>query len=474
MARWPQWRFDGDERVLYQADGGLVDARRSIATHVALARWHGATIVDNTKVLALKATPDGVDVETNVGSYHARRVVVAADAWTNQVLAGVGVEFPLTVTQEQVTYFATPNIREFAPNRFPIWIWHGGEDGSGWFYGFPVYGEVATKAGEDVGGDTVTGDTRTFEPNPRPFERLTNSLGAHCPGALGPVMYTKTCLYTMTPDRNFIIEQLPECPQVSVAVGAAHAFKFSSLIGQILTDLAVEGDTRMPIAPFNSRRRAITDPTFPVRRSASRRPWSRINIAAPARWSRCRGSRTLCVHSARQSSGHMRTGERMRQWRTRVSRSCWERECARRHASRDRRVTRAAAPSTPASPPRDSSKTTSKNSGVGTGGTPKILGQVELDASIMDGRTSASGAVGAVKHYGNPIEIARKVMELTPHVMLVGDGAELFAETTRLHQLRAPDGSVEAAPGRSVSRRRPTGPGATHTRIRISCSTAWR
>jgi L-asparaginase / beta-aspartyl-peptidase len=68
--------------------------------------------------------------------------------------------------------------------------------------------------------------------------------------------------------------------------------------------------------------------------------------------------------------------------------------------------------------------------GVGTGGIPNVLGQVELDASIMDGRNLAAGAVGAVRHYPNPIDIARKVMELTPHVMLVGEGAELFA---RLH-----------------------------------------
>jgi beta-aspartyl-peptidase (threonine type) len=66
--------------------------------------------------------------------------------------------------------------------------------------------------------------------------------------------------------------------------------------------------------------------------------------------------------------------------------------------------------------------------GVGTGGIPNVLGQVELDASVMDGRTLAAGAVAAVKGYRHPIEIARKVMELTPHVMLAGAGAELFAE----------------------------------------------
>lgn len=260
LERWPQWRLTGSERALFQQDGGLVDPRRAIQTQVALARAHGATVLENTRVTRLQPTADGVDVVTENGTFTARRLVVTADAWTNQVLEGVGVQYPLTVTQEQVSYFATPNLRDFAPDRFPIWIWHGAEQG--WFYGFPVYGEVATKAGEDVGGDVVTADTRTFEPNPRPLERLTHFLEQYLPGSLGPVLYTKTCLYTMPPDRNFIVETLPEYPQIAVAVGAAHAFKFSSLIGQILADLAVEGETRFPIAPFSSKRPAISDPAF--------------------------------------------------------------------------------------------------------------------------------------------------------------------------------------------------------------------
>jgi sarcosine oxidase len=260
MERFPQFRLDPTDRALYQAESGLVDPRKALQTQVALARAHGATVLDNTAVRRVTPVGDGVEVETDAGVFTASRLVVTADAWTNQVLAGTGTQYPLTVTQEQVTYFDTPNLRDFAPDRFPIWIWHG--EASGWFYGFPVYGEVATKAGEDVGGDVVTPETRTFTPNERPHQRLTAFLEKYIPGSLGPVLYTKTCLYTMTPDRNFIIERLPQHPQIAVALGAAHGFKFSCLLGQILADLAVEGDTRYPIAPFSSQRPAIQDPDF--------------------------------------------------------------------------------------------------------------------------------------------------------------------------------------------------------------------
>ncbi|MDP9354302.1 MAG: N-methyl-L-tryptophan oxidase [Chloroflexota bacterium] len=261
MEGWPQFRLDDDQRALYQADSGLVDARKANQIHQVLARAHGATILNQTPVRSIRPVGDGagVEVETDLATFTARRLVVTADAWTNQVLAGAGVEWPLTITQEQVTYFQTPRLRDFAPDRFPIWIWHGEDI----LYGFPVYGEVATKAGVDVGGDVVTPDVRTFEPNPRAYDRLHRFLERHIPNFLGPILYTKTCLYTMPPDRNFVIDTLPNHPQIVVAQGAGHAFKFASLIGKILCDLAVHGETAEPIEAFNATRPALTDPSFP-------------------------------------------------------------------------------------------------------------------------------------------------------------------------------------------------------------------
>ena len=76
------------------------------------------------------------------------------------------------------------------------------------------------------------------------------------------MLYTKTCLYTMTPDRNFIIERLRDHPQIAVGRRRGARLQVLRLIGQILADLAVEGDTRYPIAPFTSNRPAIMDPAF--------------------------------------------------------------------------------------------------------------------------------------------------------------------------------------------------------------------
>lgn len=259
MARWPQFHLDGTERAVYQRRSGLVDARRANATHVALARGHGAEIREHTPVRALRPANGHVEVVTDDGVLHVGHVVVTADARTGEVLDGLGIATPLTVTQEQVTYYSTPNLREFAPDRFPVFMWHGADN----FYGFPVYGEVATKLGQHMGGSEVTADTRTYEPDPVRRRRQQDFLAEHLPGFLGPELYTKTCLYSIPPDQHFILDTVAGAPQISVAVGAGHSYKFASLIGRVLADLALHGKTTHPIDTFTLDRPALTDPTFP-------------------------------------------------------------------------------------------------------------------------------------------------------------------------------------------------------------------
>lgn len=246
MRRWPQFRLTDDVTALYQPESGIAPAAKCNAAHQRLARANGAMLLDNVPITAIRPLAGEIEMVAGGTTYRCRKLVIAAGAWTNSALANFGLKLPLTVTQEQVTYFATPHLADFVPERFPIWIWMD----EPCFYGFPAYGEPATKAAQDVGGAETTADTRSFEPNPANAQRVENFLAKYIPTALGPVHYSKTCLYTMPPDRDFVIDAIPGHENCVVAIGAGHAFKFASLIGKILSELALEGSTTSDIDAF--------------------------------------------------------------------------------------------------------------------------------------------------------------------------------------------------------------------------------
>jgi sarcosine oxidase len=258
MDRWPQFRFNSEVAGVFEETMGLVDAGKGNAVHQALARAHGARLLEHTRVESVEPVDGGALIHMPGQTLSVRRVVIAGGAWTDHLLSGLGHSLHLRITQEQVTYYRTPHLRDFTIGRFPTWAWQGDDV----LYGFPVYGEVATKVAIDAGGHEVTADSRDFTPDRDRERRQHDWLGRHIPDALGPILYTKTCLYDLTRDRNFVLDHLPGHPQILIASGAGHAYKFAALIGRIMSELAIDGHTDLPIDAFAFDRPAVTDPTF--------------------------------------------------------------------------------------------------------------------------------------------------------------------------------------------------------------------
>ena len=258
--RWPQWRLDLDTTALFQADGGLADPIRGNRAHRDAAGRRGATLLERTPVSRIRDAGGGdYEVATADGAtYRAPRIVIAADAWTNRLLVNFDRRLPLSVTKEQVTYFACADPAAFAPDRFPIWIWQD----EPCFYGFPTYGEAGPKVAQDVGGEPTTPETRTFDRDEAAYTRVETFMADHLPGALGPPIYTRTCLYTLTPDRDFVVDTLPDAPGVAVVLGAAHGFKYASVLGRILAELVIDGTTSSAaeIGGFAIDRAALSGP----------------------------------------------------------------------------------------------------------------------------------------------------------------------------------------------------------------------
>jgi sarcosine oxidase len=260
--RWPQLVLPDGTVTLYQARTGIAPAARGVAALQRSAARYGAELRDRSPVTALRDHgSEGVELDAGGTTYRVRRVVVAADAWTNDVLGHLGAAVPITVTQEQVTYFAPPDPERFAADRFPVWIWM--DDPS--FYGFPTYGEPTVKAAQDCGGPAVTGDDRSFDPDPARVALLAEFMARTFPGS-GPVQRSRTCLYTLTPDRDFVLDTVPGHPAVAVGLGAAHGFKFAPTFGRLLADMAVTGAAGTPVdvSAFRLDRPALADPDHAV------------------------------------------------------------------------------------------------------------------------------------------------------------------------------------------------------------------
>ena len=173
--RWPAFVLPDGTTAIHQARTGIVPAAKGTAAMAGRARDLGATLHYNTRVEAIVPGIDGVDLVTTDGVISAGRVVVTADAWTAGLLAPLGVDLPLTVTEEQVTYFAPARPAEFRPDVFPVWIWMDEPS----YYGFPTYGEETIKAAQDCGGPTVTGDDRSGVPDD---DDARTTFEVHVPG----------------------------------------------------------------------------------------------------------------------------------------------------------------------------------------------------------------------------------------------------------------------------------------------------
>ena len=251
MRRFPAFRLPPDFVAVLQRDGGFLDVEPAIEAQIALATAAGAEIRCRETVRAIEPHADCVRIVTDRGAVEAGAVIVAAGPWTKSLLPELAA--PLRVTREVVGWFEPADAAQFAAGRFPVFII---ESRHGMHYGIPPHGGAGIKvAKHHHRNQAVDPDSydRTVSTDDEALIRA--ALADHIPAANGRLIAAKTCLYTMTPDGDFVIDRLPSSPNVIVASPCSgHGFKFAPVIGEILADLATTGATRHDIARFRLAR----------------------------------------------------------------------------------------------------------------------------------------------------------------------------------------------------------------------------
>ena len=239
-SRYP-WIEAGDNEALYSPDTGVLAAGRTLEAMAFAARAAGATVIERTEVGAIELEDDGVVLQAGSGRLRARRCIVGAGAWAGPLLRQIA-ELPLRITREQVFYFrgadlAMPFIHWRSPARYLV----------------PRFaGAAGVKVAEHMTGESTSAEGRSFEMDPEGAARVSGYVAETLPSLDPEPVAFETCLYTNTPDENFIIDAFG--PLVVASPCSGHGFKFGPIVGEALACLATGREPPVPLDRFTARR----------------------------------------------------------------------------------------------------------------------------------------------------------------------------------------------------------------------------
>jgi sarcosine oxidase len=248
---FPQFRFGDKYVAVLERDAGFLYVEECVRAHLDAARELGATIHSEEAVISWQSSNAGISVTTNKDTYHAAKLVLTAGPWAGKLLAEHGAV--LRVMRQVPLWFQTTNDALFRRDVFPAFI---ADTPLGHFYGLPLIDHKGLKVARHYGQPELT-EPDSIQPTPQPEDEapVREFLNAYLPAVSGPLQYAQTCIYTLTPDRHFLIDLHPEYPNVAVAAGfSGHGFKFAALVGEVLADLVETGRTTWEIDLFRFER----------------------------------------------------------------------------------------------------------------------------------------------------------------------------------------------------------------------------
>jgi len=251
-SRFPVFQTPADMVGFFEAEAGYLIPETAVASHLHAARQSGADLRDNEAVSTWRNvshgdSTDSVLVETEQGIYEANHLIFTAGAWTESLLADLNIK--IRVTRQLQAWFRPVDPLPFCATRsnFPCWFIETHSPFG--HYGFPLSpdGKSVKIARHEPGSPTTPGDvTRNVGTNET--NALLDIAHRYLPSAAGPVSDASICLYANSPDGHFIIDRHPEYPHISFGCGfSGHGFKFSSVVGEALADLASGKSTDLPI-----------------------------------------------------------------------------------------------------------------------------------------------------------------------------------------------------------------------------------
>jgi sarcosine oxidase len=242
------FKLPADYEVLYEPGAGFVRPEKAILCHTGLAIEAGAEIRTDEKVLNWHEKKGKVFIETDKAAYSCQKLIITAGPWASDMLPNFSKH--LQVSRQLITWVKPKDPALFKPELFPCWTLEVAEM-NGIFYGFPLIdsGETGLSEGLKIGyhwSERYIQDVSAIDRSalPEEIDEVTEFMKRFMPDVNDELYETHVCMYTNTPDSDFIIDYLPNNKHVVFATGfSGHGYKFAALIGEILSDLVLTGKT---------------------------------------------------------------------------------------------------------------------------------------------------------------------------------------------------------------------------------------
>lgn len=252
--RWPGFRVPECSVGAYEPGAGYLRVEECVLAHLAAAQRQGAELKTGATVLSWKEEAAGICVATDQGDFRAAKLVITAGPWAPQLLADLGIR--LEIRRKHLYWFGTSDAA-LDQSRCPTFLY---EVPQGIYYGFPSIDPLGVKVAEHSGGEVVTdplNDPRQIDE--RDLGRVKDFLSQCMPTANGVLNRHAVCSYTMSPDEHFIVDRHPRSERVMFAAGlSGHGFKFTSVLGEALAEMALSGSTSLPVEFLNRSRRTLS------------------------------------------------------------------------------------------------------------------------------------------------------------------------------------------------------------------------
>jgi N-methyl-L-tryptophan oxidase len=255
-ARWPGITLPDGYSGCYEPASGVLFCENAIKTYRSLALDLGAHLLTNTPVMNLEINETHHKIHTKERIYTADKMIISAGAWNGKLLSQLGIDLPLQPKRQVVGWFEAPESL-YNEKVFPGFFV---DMPTGIYYGFPSFDGCGLKLGRHDVGQEVDPDAinREFGIFPGDEENIRQFLDMHMPHAAGKLLKGKVCMYTKTPDEHFIIDSHPQYKSIAIAAGfSGHGFKFASGVGEILSQLITNGETKHDISLFSISRPSL-------------------------------------------------------------------------------------------------------------------------------------------------------------------------------------------------------------------------